>query len=336
MKEIKVMVDKRVELIGIMLRLANYSDKFPHLVYNLQNYPYLENVVKWFDGFKNHKAIQTLNKIIDECNFSYDAPVTLFLQLDENYNFHGENDYPFVGRLKKASIILEFLKQVKDFVKVSNFEKFFAENQESYQKEIQSFTQCQDLTKVIPFMEQLFKTDFKDKVFQINLALLLTGGGFAAWVDKSVFCTDCKHSDREGNALSNWGKDSPRGQSHYLHEFCHSMINPLTEKYCDAIKDINFSQEDKEKLIRSAYGGKSCVINEYIIRAIQVVYIREQGVSPEELMEWWEDKVGFNKNVVNKLAERIVAIKKNKDSTFEEQYVELANTIAETYNQQEA
>ncbi len=336
MKEICVTVDKRIELIGIMLRLSNYGDSLPHLVYNLGNYEYLDRANKWFAPFKNHKAIQTLNKINAQCSFSYDAPVTLFLQLDEKWNFFGQNEYPFANRLKKDPMILQFIKETKDFVRDTNFEQFFIDNQETYKKEIESFKRCQDLTKVMPFMEQLFKSDFSDRDFRVNLALLLTGGGFASWENNVFYCTDCKHGDREGNALDNWGKNSPRGQSHYLHEFCHSMINPLTEKCFDAIKDINLSQEDKEKLTRSAYGSKCCVLNEYIIRAIQVVYIREQGDKPEEIMEWWEDKVGFNKNVINKLAERIVSIKKNKNSTFEEQYVELANVIADTYNQQEA
>ena len=90
-KDINVKVDKRIELLGVCLRLSCYKEKLPSLVIELKNYPYLEEVEKWFAPFKEHKAIKTLNEIIKTLSFGYDAPVFLMLQVDDNLNFYGQD-----------------------------------------------------------------------------------------------------------------------------------------------------------------------------------------------------------------------------------------------------
>ena len=82
-KKASVKIDKRIEMLGICLRLSDYHDKFYHLVTDLKNYPYLEEVNKYFSKFKNHKAIKLLNEVIEKLSFSYllSTPLRLLIYI---------------------------------------------------------------------------------------------------------------------------------------------------------------------------------------------------------------------------------------------------------------
>ena len=331
-KEIKVKVDKRIELLGVCLRLSCYKEKLPSLVIELKNYPYLEEVEKWFTPFKEHKAIKTLNEIIKTLSFGYDAPVFLMLQVDDNLNFYGQDRYPFATRLNKSPLVLKFLDELKDFVKVSKFDKFFDSHKEFYNSEIDSFNKALPLNDVLPFMRKLFHKDFADREFNIILSLLSTSGGYGCSdiTGKKFYCVDSKRRDAQNNA-SGWGYDSRAGaRSHYLHEFCHSIINPLTDKYIKQIENFEIPNAEKERLARNAYAGNVPIINEFIIRAIQVCYIKDVNEDCSQFLSFNEERIGYNKKVLLNLAEKLEEVK-NSNSNFEDKVVEIANVIPRTY-----
>ena len=321
--KIKVMVDKRMELIGICLRLSDYRNKFPFLVKTFNNFNYHREAEEYFEKYKNHNAIKILNKIIEELNFAYDVPFFLMTYVDDNWNFNGQNRPPYSTRLKNSPLVLEFFDELKDFVKVSKFEEFFKEHKSLYKNEIEGFNRAVSLDDVIPYMQGLFHQDFKDKKFLVILALLSTGGGFGDNdFDRSeVYCIESKRH--------NLGENTARNRSHYLHEFCHSVINPITRKNFDKIEKINIPSEEVEKLKRSAYGELEYIVNEYIIRAIQVCYIKDSGEDETDFVNMNEN-LGFNKKVLLNLADRLEKFKEN-GTNFEKEYLYIANIIPRTF-----
>lgn len=330
-KEIKVKVDKRIELMGVCLRLSYYKDELPFLVTKLENYPYHEEVEKWFAPFKEHRAIKTLDEITRTLNFGYDAPFVLMTQVDEDLNFYGQNRYPFATRLNKSPSVLKFLDELKDFVKVSKFDEFFNTHKEFYNSEVDSFNKALPLDDVIPFMKKLFHKKFDDKEFIIILALLSTGGGFGLndFSGKEIYCIESKNRENE-NAV-NWGAYNSAGvRSHYLHEFCHSIINPLTDKYIEQIGKFEIPNADKEKLRKNAYASNRNIINEYIIRAIQLCYIKDADENYSRFLDNNENKIGYNRKILLNLAEKLEEVK-NSNSNFEDRFVEIANVIPKTY-----
>ncbi len=325
MSDIEIKVDKRMELIGVCLRLSNYSNKFPFLVKTLDGFSYHEEVEKYFEKYKNHNAIKLLNKIIAELNFAYDAPFFLMTYVDADWNFNGQNKYPFATGLEKSPLILEFFAELKDFVKVSKFEEFFNNHKSLYKSEVESFSRSVSLDDIIPYMKGLFHIDFNDKEFKVVLALLSTYGGYGGndFDRKEVFCIESK------SMSENWGENTARARSHYLHEFCHSVINPLTRKNFDKIEQINIPNEEFEKLKKAAYGNEEIIVNEYIIRAIQVCYIRDCKEDESKFIKTNEN-LGFNKKVILNLADKLKNIKES-GTDFEKEYLNIANIIPRTF-----
>ena len=79
-------VDYRTELLGIILVLSNnYKKLVDRKMISLENKYIYDRIHNNFDKFKNHKTILLFEEIIKKHPyFNYDAPVTLFLSLDEN------------------------------------------------------------------------------------------------------------------------------------------------------------------------------------------------------------------------------------------------------------
>lgn len=102
--DIKVTVDKRTELLGILMLIGNYKNKYPHLVKEYNAKDYYNKIHNYFDKFSNDKTVLLFNEIVEKLNFCYGAPVELFLQLNKDFSFNKKilNEYPFVGRLRKV------------------------------------------------------------------------------------------------------------------------------------------------------------------------------------------------------------------------------------------
>lgn len=331
-KNIKVQVDKRIELMGVCLRLSNYRNKFPFLVKDLKNYHYLDEVNEYFKEFSSHKAIQTLNEIIKTLGFSYDAPFAIILYMDDDWNFHGQNCYPFVDRLKKSPLVLKFMEELKDFVKDTKFEDFFEQHKNYYEDEIKNFYESMPVDDILPYIKNFFHKDFNENEFHVVLALLSTGAGFGRndYTLKKFYCIESKRQ-KNGEASKNWGINTAFGRSHYLHEFCHPIVNPESDKNLYKVEKPDMPKEEYERLCASAYPSFYSIVNEYIIRSIQLCYIQD---CKEDVQDFFavNEKIGFNKKVLINLANRLNKFK-NSRLNFEDEYVDIANTIAKSYSE---
>lgn len=339
MDKINVQVDKRIELLFIMLSLTDYPKKYQHarlvanyetypfLCENNKTYPYFEDIKNHFKDYKNHPAISVLNKIVNgKLNFSYDAPVALFLNLDKDYNFQGFNEYPFVNILHKSPEILEFLSKVKDFVNDTNFENFYEQHKEFYQSELDKFHRIVPYEQILSWMKEFFKDDLAAYEFNINLSPLMGYHGFGDRIKNAAHCTaPIFFKDESKYNL----KYLPIKMAFYLHEFCHSFINPLTEKYYDQIQKPELSLQEKETLKNHAYPHYEEIINEYIIRAIEILYLRDQNYDENEHIAVYEGH-GFNRKNLIGLANKMDSLRKNPNFNFEKEYVNIASSISKT------
>lgn len=330
--KIFVEVKKQTELMGVCLRLSDYKNRYPFLAKDLKNYPYLDEVNEYFIKFSSHKAIQTLNEVI-KLGFSYDAPYAIILYVDDDWNFHGQNNYPFVDRLKKSPLVLKFMEELKDFIKETKFEEFFAKHKNYYEEEIKNFNESMPLDDILPYMRKFFHKDFDENEFHVVLALLSTGGGYGRndFSLKNFYCVESKRQKNGGEANKKWGINTATGRSHYLHEFCHPIVNPESDKNLDKVEKPDMPKEEYERLCASAYPSFYSIVNEYIIRGIQLCYIQDCKEDVQDFLAL-NERLGFNKIVLMDLAKRLNKFK-DSNQKFEDEYVDIANTIAKSYNE---
>ena len=56
-------------------------------------------------------------ELVEKHQFNYDAPYTLFLQLDEHFKCDKLDDYVFMERLEEDTSVYEFIDKLEDFTK---------------------------------------------------------------------------------------------------------------------------------------------------------------------------------------------------------------------------
>jgi len=293
-KLINVKVDKRTELMGIMLLLSDYSKKFGKLIEECNNKEYREKIFSHFLQFKNEKAIKLLNKMINTLCFNYDAPIYLILQLDNNYGYEKLPDYPFKERLCSSQLVLEFLDEVPKFVKKTNYEKFFEDNQSFYGKGINQINNLIKDYDIVGFLKGLYKIDFKDNEFVINLMHFATRGNYGINVNNEFICNSCLRKSDNGEI--NFIDSLPNTLTLFVHEFSHSVINPLTDKYWNLKDDI--FKDIFDKMQDMAYNNNKTIFNEHVIRAIEYIYLINNNIegTDEYLKKFkkYHEEKGFN------------------------------------------
>lgn len=297
----------------------------------VKDWPYMQDVFAYFGKFKTHPAIKRLNKIIDEGNFNYSVPSNIALQLDNNYVFHGQEDYPFLEELDGNPKVLKFLQELKNFAVETKFDEFYDSHKSFYEKEIKDFKKQMDVEDVLVWMKEFFNADFADKAFLIDLALLFTNGGHGEKIDNKIYHVSDKFVDKDGH-VQPWGLNYPVERSEILHEFAHSIVNPLVEKNYSNIVHGNFADLLKNS---EDYGSEFSYIAETIIRALQNLYVTDKGDSTAGL-DKFNQSCGFDPKVINAVADKLDQFRQNPDRNFEESFVDIANVMSATLKNKES
>lgn len=266
---IEITVDNRTELLGILLLISDYNKTHAKLIEECSNKEYREKIFSKFNRFKNEKAVILLNKIFKTLNFSYDAPVSLFLQLNEDFTFDKLDMYPYENRLNKSQLVLDFLREIPDFAKKIDFESYYNSNKDFYNKIIEETIETIDMDRVLSFISSFYKMDISNIKFVVNLLPYTTNGNFGT-NHNNVTYSNLGLKKCQKDELT-FIRDQDFGTL-ILHEFSHSVINPLTDKY-STIKGKAFA-DIWDIMCNKAYGSVEAIINEHIIRSIEIFYLK--------------------------------------------------------------
>lgn len=261
-------VDKRVELLSIVFRLADAPE------YNFENYKdYTDSIHKHFDQYKAHQAVKLAKKLHEGgAGYSYVASLAVHLEDVENFKLAA----PLIESETKAfggqRNIDEFLAQLKDFYKRSKFEEFWTANLERYQSAEKNF---EKLSKEFhpewygEFYGQKSKTHFK-----IVIALSNGNNFYGSSVDfpdnsrdlYAVFAPLVEEGEARlpDNALS-----------FTVHEFNHSFANPFVDKFS---KEFELSakklfQKNEKEMSEKAYTNWKIMTYESLVRAATATYL---------------------------------------------------------------
>lgn len=296
MDEIRVIIDKRTELLGVLLLLSKYKEKFPQLVETYGIVEYHNDIFEKFSKFKNHKCIELLNRVIDELPFGYDGPVELFLQLNQDFTYNNPNRLMLQGELvkdlKNSNVILEFLDECINFTKESDFEKWYLKNECFYQKNINKVQSYVNDKGIEEFLMRFYKNSFKSKNKIVNLLPWTSNGNFGVKLPErsEAICNIGKLDPYEIKDEINFIDNGLR----YLivHEFGHSVVNELYEKYHSKLLDENGYTKHLKCLKTYGYGSRKIVTIEHIIRASECLYADKNGDNTEKILAYHE-KVGM-------------------------------------------
>ena len=222
-----VKVDPRIELLSVVQHFTTWADK-RHTKYESR---YKSEVQKYFKNFSNHKAIQ-LSQELTNSGFSYDAPPNFVLYHSNPPEFEQITEYSdyLIARAGSKSKLVTFADELRNFAEEADF-KSFIESQKAYFRKIEN-----DIKRTIgdqnyiEIIENYYGSE--QKSYNVVPASLFHNGGYGALIE-SVEGNDiyniCGPVGSSQGILS-FGNES-NFQYILLHEFSHSFVNPLTEKY---------------------------------------------------------------------------------------------------------
>lgn len=274
-KPIEPTVDKRIELLSIVFRLAGNSE------YNTDYAKqYVSNIHQYFDAYQSDSLITFTKFLSDKHDVGYDGVMSFAIHVqlkDKVITLIPEKVSTLDSRWTKNDV-QTFIRLLNAFYIRTDFDKFFQSQQTYYQQTVRAFT---EVTR--HFNQDWYKTYYgmqPQEDFNIAVGCGNGGGNYGISVNpvngkKQVFAI-----------MGSWDFDKATGlpffkEDDYLptliHEFNHSFINPLLEPYKEneAYKKsvTNLLQATKAQMNRQAYKDWFTVANESLVRASVVRYM---------------------------------------------------------------
>lgn len=273
-------VDKRVEIMSIVFRLAGKNE------YTSQAYKnYTDRIESHFGALREHELIKYIRSRMYRQGLGYDAVMSMAVHLDSNLNLRSDITPDNLDSRWRRDSLTEFTSLLSKFRKDSHFDEFFAANESLYSEAVERF---------VPLFERLdlgwFKEFFGEESgggFTIIIALGNGGNNYGASVayrdgTKAAYALMGTWSvDAEGKPLY-----QDKGYFPILiHEFCHTFVNHLNVKYEELFREKGekIFASVEAKMRQQAYGHWRIVLNEALVRASVIMYMREHNYPGEAI-----------------------------------------------------
>jgi hypothetical protein len=262
--KLNITVDPRMELLSAVQVISDY----PPIN---RKVPYSSELMKFFGKYNTHEAAKLTGLLAGEYDFTYDAPVDFMLRLSQVPEL--KQKHPFSDRMIERahgkSNLGKYSAALRQFALESNFAGFWNSKMPFYMKMVE-YT-ASDLSGYDPVGKLESYYHESKNSYTVTLSPSFAGGYGIRIPSKNnnLDIYGCLNVMEMKEGVPYFSKT---GLSHFLwHEFSHSFVNPLAEKYKDRIdatsKLFTPLENDMKKM---AYGEWEICVNEHIIRAIYI------------------------------------------------------------------
>jgi len=274
----KVGVDLRVELMSIIFRLAGNPE------YSEAKVPaYTQSIEAHFSSVRNHEAVRLARELRQTDGVTNDAVMSLAIHVKDAFSLKERVDFDSPGlalaRSWKVPEARKFLDAARRFVIDSRFRDFARSQQPLY-----------DLTdaRLRALVEKRASLSWFDRFFGVTpgapfvIAPGLGNGGGSYGV---------RFVSKKG-PLEIWAipgvndvdaEGLPRFDEQMLptlvHEFCHSYVNPIVDRYATKLDRSGPRIYDpvKDAMNRQAYVGWKTMFYESLVRVSTARYLLAYG-----------------------------------------------------------
>lgn len=307
--ELKISIDERIETLYIVASLNDYF-----LVSNHDS-EYKHLLKKDLKELKSHKAVQLFDTLSKKYHFTFFRPVEWTLQFSSFPEFkkiksRADNSgltYP----KEKEYLLKKFRKELILFHQDSLVQKYLREVTPLNKKVISQVKSSSSINQLTSYLEEYYGKNFGS--YHLIISPLLHSGGFNAEMindkgEKEIYALIGPNG--EIDFIPYFDKDYLE-MDLIIHEFGHSFVNPLIEKYNDEVESLKtkyFTEKLKKDAKSQGYSEWKYVFNELLLRAT-TIRIAEQNFGKEKA----EKLLNYEKSVGFSLVENIVEILKEYD-----------------------
>lgn len=266
-------VDQRVELLSIVFRLARNQE------YNTtDNLNYVKAIHQHFDKFSNHPLIKYAIELRDSSGIGYDAVMSMAIHLKEPPGLDPIVSFSAETPEKRwcTTNAAKFASLLKRFYKDADCETFFQSQAPNYAIAQQSFEVLFKKLDISWYYK--FYGKAPNESFNVIIGLGNGGGNYGPHL------TLPNHSQKVYAIIGSGSFDSTGTPAYesasylptLIHEFNHSFINYLTDRYekqLSAPGETIFKKESS-KMTRQAYTTPSTMMSEALVRASVIQYLK--------------------------------------------------------------
>jgi len=264
-------VDKRVELLSIVFRLADSKEYS-----TTDNRKYVQAMHDHFDRFRNHPLIKYTKQIRDTHGIGYDAVMSMAIHLKPVPSL--DPIVPFSANVPDkwwgAEASTKFVELLKRFYKDTDCNSFFKSNSERYSVAERQFDALFKKLDIEWYYTYYGKSPNEN--FNVIIGLGNGGNNFGPAIDlpdrsRTVYAIIGAASfDSTSSPIFETDQYLPI----LVHEFNHSFVNYLTEMFKQPLRHSGEIIYDKEsaKMKRQKYGDWETMISESMVRASVIRY----------------------------------------------------------------
>lgn len=258
---VNISIDPRLELLASVELNSNF--------YNIIDYSteYKDDMKSYFRKAKNHKAIKMFRKLSKD-GLYVDIPPDFMIHLSAVPELKVEHtiDERIIKLFTKDQETADhFLEELRNYAMQTNFQKFFSEQHDFYReniKDVKGIIASHDYVRDIEDYYGLSQSSYTlilSPLFEGNYGLRLPSGDNRFDLYAVIGGSDFTNNNEEVLRYLIW------------HEFSHSFINPITDKYnATLLKNKNNFELIKDDMKEQGYASWDTTINEHIIRAVTI------------------------------------------------------------------
>jgi hypothetical protein len=313
---ITVEVDPRVELIGIVFRLAG-NPEFNEGVFR----GYVKDIERHFGDFDGHPAVKLAARLRSTRQMSCDGPMSLAVHIDRDFRprkAFQEWPWGLDSRWQKQET-LEFLEKLRQFAAETKFNEFFKAHGALYQTAIRSCEAVMAQHDLRTWLYEFFGVKGSD---DLKLVLGFTNGfsnyglGFTAGATREKYAIIAIHLfDPDGNPVFR-----PKQLATTAHEFCHSFANPIVDKYMDQLQPAGekLYAAHASAMQRIGYQKWQSMMYESAVRACVASFVRS-AFEPIYLGYYLKEEAGYGFVWTEGLSDLLQTYEANREkyATFE-------------------
>lgn len=272
--EIHVTVDPRVELLSTVFRLAGNPEYNQGKVES-----YAADVDAHFAPFRDHPAVAMARRLAEEKGISFDAVMTMAVHVADARGLEERASFDDAGLTLferwDAESARAFLKELRGFVRDTRFGEFFDAHRPLYGRLEQRMRALVAEELDVPWLEGFFGGTPGER-FTVIVAPLNGGANYGP-----RFRTPDGTEDLFA-IIGVWKKDADGSPifdqevvSTIVHEFSHSFVNPLVAHHREALERAGETvfAAVRPAMERQAYGNWKTVIDESLVRAVEIRYL---------------------------------------------------------------
>lgn len=326
-------VDRRVEIMSIVARLAGYEEySQPHAK------TYVAAILSHFKAYQDDTLVAYAKKLREpDDGIGFDAVMNMAVHLEgEGGNFRLKEGWRSgIDKRWIGETAPQFVTLLNRFYNRSDANAFFSSQKEYYDKSLRAFRAVlADFRQ--EWYERYYGTPPSEK---FNIIVGLGNGGsnygpssFSLKEGKQVYAIMGSWTfDAAGDAQFNATDYLPT----LVHEFNHSFINPLLTKHEQNIQLKQSAQtlldSTKTEMNAMGYGDWNTLINESLVRASVIRYLSAAGADSSVALALQLEKTsGFL--WINELAQALAEYEKNREKypTLDKYYTELIGFFVNT------